>query len=679
MSSYEKIIAMLFPIILSLLTISTASASHDINDLNVGVAKENYYKIAKIEDKILKKFQIELRQQSIMDEKESLAVLYANGTILKKKLNMSEVFRLAGSEQVNYIRKPRQAFPAGFLSENFSKFQSIGITGKGVKVAVIDLGFKDYNQLRNVVEIRSFRDDGMVDLDIHGTLCARIISQIAPEAELYLYAVEDDLDFLKAIEYAAERADVISISLSWVAAPLDGTGPISEAVNKASKKSIVVVAAGNYAEKHYEGMFNDPDNDGWHNFNGFDEILNLGELKAGETIHITLIWDDWPNSSNDYDLFLFQKTSKGWEVYDSSQSPQTGYEEPVEEIITTVPFSAVWGVAIKKSPKASSMKFEIFSNIKLGEYNVPESSIAAPADAEGALSVGAVRDDLTIYNFSSRGPTNDGRIKPDLVADGLVLIDNYYFLGTSVSAPHISALAALLKSQHPSLSAKDIVALIKGHCIDLGQLGIDNTYGCGIPDVDGIIKKLSNLKFDIAILTPKYYQNDFVAYVSVFGNGNLRLVYYNISFPECINSVKAIEKNNNFDITLWRSGRNYFSFVATSKSSLNVSDTLVITKLAFNSSCNSTIKINFTSAKYDNLIFNKPLNATLEFKRMPLFEIYDLDENSFLDDLEFGLLIDNMFLDGCIDDFELIEVIQLWLNGRITDNHLLEIIKIWLA
>ena len=84
-------------------------------------------------------------------------------------------------------------------------------------------------------------------------------------------------------------------------------------------------------------------------------------------------------------------------------------------------------------------------------------SLGAPTDAEGVLSIGALRPNGDLANFSSRGPTADGRIKPDICAQGVRTAcvrpgtwDEYSFWsGTSLSCPVVAGCMALLVAEHP--------------------------------------------------------------------------------------------------------------------------------------------------------------------------------------------------------------------------------------
>ena len=98
------------------------------------------------------------------------------------------------------------------------------------------------------------------------------------------------------------------------------------------------------------------------------------------------------------------------------------------------------------------------------EGNKPWYYIIAPADGFKTMAVGAVYEDNTLASFSSRGPTYDGRIKPDVLAMG---VDVYgasrngsnlytYGNGTSAATPIAGGIAALLLSAYPHLTNEQV-------------------------------------------------------------------------------------------------------------------------------------------------------------------------------------------------------------------------------
>jgi subtilisin family serine protease len=119
--------------------------------------------------------------------------------------------------------------------------------------------------------------------------------------------------------------------------------------------------------------------------------------------------------------------------------------------------------------------------------------ITAPADANGdsMIAVGAVDLSGALAYFSSRGPTSDGRIKPDLCAMGVSnplpnvatpLNPTSYtsHSGTSFSCPLMAGLAACLMQSRPSATPKQIIQALRGTASQANAP--DNLKGYGIPD-----------------------------------------------------------------------------------------------------------------------------------------------------------------------------------------------------
>ncbi|ARN79324.1 serine protease [Nonlabens spongiae] len=122
--------------------------------------------------------------------------------------------------------------------------------------------------------------------------------------------------------------------------------------------------------------------------------------------------------------------------------------------------------------------------------------IAAPADALGSLCIGSVDASMQRSVFSSVGPTFDGRIAPDIVAQGTAtaLIDENGSVttgnGTSFSAPLISGAIACLMQAFPDLTPLQIYDLVRQSASQAATP--DNQIGYGVPDFGQILTTLSN-------------------------------------------------------------------------------------------------------------------------------------------------------------------------------------------
>ncbi|MGI4749605.1 MAG: S8 family serine peptidase [Janthinobacterium lividum] len=129
--------------------------------------------------------------------------------------------------------------------------------------------------------------------------------------------------------------------------------------------------------------------------------------------------------------------------------------------------------------------------------------LEAPALAKNVLAVGAVNplpfgptvsSDVSIAYFSSLGPTDDGRIKPDICGDGVNVIsagtaaaDAYVSMsGTSMATPNVSGSVFLLQEYYAQKNAGNFMraATLKGlvchTAFDAGNIGPDYIYGWGL-------------------------------------------------------------------------------------------------------------------------------------------------------------------------------------------------------
>ncbi|MFN3306538.1 MAG: S8 family serine peptidase [Candidatus Kapaibacteriota bacterium] len=146
-----------------------------------------------------------------------------------------------------------------------------------------------------------------------------------------------------------------------------------------------------------------------------------------------------------------------------------------------------------------------------GNKGPRDSSIQAPAEALGEIAIGAVNPSAdSVLNFSSRGPTFDGRIKPDFVAQGNLVICSpahpfdtvTYGNGTSVAAPIFAGGVALLLSTFEELTPETLLNLLKNNATKKDKP--NNTWGYGIVDFYNLA-----LDYDIIISPPiSFYTND---------------------------------------------------------------------------------------------------------------------------------------------------------------------------
>ncbi|MDP8911541.1 MAG: S8 family serine peptidase, partial [Actinomycetota bacterium] len=123
-------------------------------------------------------------------------------------------------------------------------------------------------------------------------------------------------------------------------------------------------------------------------------------------------------------------------------------------------------------------------------------TVGAPGAAADALTVGAMADTAArgfgLASFSSRGPTADGRVKPDLAAPGVAISSaaanttNGYatYSGTSMATPFVAGVALLLRDANATLTPQQVKDTLVGTAIDWGRAGDSKAAGSTGPDIE---------------------------------------------------------------------------------------------------------------------------------------------------------------------------------------------------
>ncbi|MFH1978715.1 MAG: S8 family serine peptidase, partial [Candidatus Aenigmatarchaeota archaeon] len=121
------------------------------------------------------------------------------------------------------------------------------------------------------------------------------------------------------------------------------------------------------------------------------------------------------------------------------------------------------------------------------------STIGAPGCAKKAITVGASDKQDIIADFSSKGPTKDYRVKPDVVAPGVDICaaqwdsawdylkcldyEHTAISGTSMATPHVSGAAALILQAHPDWGPQEIKYALRNTAINLGYDVLKEGWG----------------------------------------------------------------------------------------------------------------------------------------------------------------------------------------------------------
>jgi len=362
------------------------------------------------------------------------------------------------------------------------QWHKAGVRGSGVKVAVLDSGFRGYKDffgksLPKNVTTRSFRKDGNLEArdSQHGILCGEVIHTIAPAAELLFANWEpDDADaFLAAVKWAKEQGASI-ISCSVIAPSLsdgEGGGLVHEALSRLlGEQMLFFASAGNTAERHWSGLFQG-NTDNFHQWakNVVDNPLTpWGEDRVAVELCC--------KAGSRYELLVYE--------HDGTKEVTLSKEAPKEGGCVAVRFEPKAGHSYRVRVRLTGGKAIPFhlTALHAGLKEVTSGgSVVFPADGPEVIAVGAVNQENQRTSYSAIG-LKSSTTKPDIMAP--VPFPSSWrakpFSGTSAAAPQAAAFGALLWSKNGQWKAPKVRSELMLSALDLGVKGPDCETGHGL-------------------------------------------------------------------------------------------------------------------------------------------------------------------------------------------------------
>ncbi len=412
-------------------------------------------------------------------------------------------------EHVTHVRLPKISTPDGSLNLNdqapvyqmaleslpvinATAWHDAGFTGQGMRIGILDFGFDQYqdelgNELpdSSMVTARSFIAGAEIDQTgiNHGTAVAEVIHAIAPDAHLVFAAYSTDTEFYEAIDWlVSQNVSIINHSGGGAYGPKDGTAEDALTIDRLSSSGILWVnSSGNSGSRHWRGKYTDTNGDGVHEFLS-DGTYGLVFYPFNNT-GMLVQWDDWDSMTQDLDIFVVDENGDILYASRNVQNGPDGYT-PYEYVSYEFPDYGPYYLVISGTNITREITIDVFATYADFDpaFIVPEYSILSPSDANTSFTICATNwksGDLTDY--SSQGPTVDGRLKPDMCGptETYSVAFGEEFAGTSNSSPQVAGAATLIRQAFPEFTVDQVKTFLLDRAQDSGPAGPDPQYGHG--------------------------------------------------------------------------------------------------------------------------------------------------------------------------------------------------------
>ena len=439
----------------------------------------------------------------------------ANGGYVAADVPAGKVKNVAENASVRRIQERRNpeahAVDDKYVSEGLDAvgadiLQDSDITGDGARIAVIDGYFHTENPKYEDQIVGKVGDSTYFTTDIeynnlsysgptkqHGTACAEIVSDIAPDAELVLATVFGRNTFGEIMDEIEQTHDPDAATMSlgyYIGQRIDGEDYYSARIDEFTDGGrLFAVSAGNEAGDHWDGPFS---NDG-KDLMEFDSSLStptrypvlMDPVKS--TAVVIVHWDaDWSQDSQRYEARLYESESSDTPIVTERTT------NPVEEVALSPDQHSgdiQYYLEIERIDATGNEQFDLFTwnRAALDGPTTPERSIGIPATSSDdrlcsvaavqATSAGATKEEY-LKSYSSQGPTQDGRRGIDVAAPSVVsttavgdaggygaLQNGRRFGGTSAASPHLGGAFGLLFGNQVDATPDEVLSDV----FDAGQ------------------------------------------------------------------------------------------------------------------------------------------------------------------------------------------------------------------